>query len=79
MNHRVDVCPTGGEAHGPLVGLTGNPHWGFHCPNQDHDGRPQTHPAGPAPSTRSFFTTAEVVAAAAAAKAKPEPEAAVAT
>lgn len=60
----TNVCPTGGPAHGPLVGLAANPRWGFHCPHQDHDGRPKTHPDGEAPSTRHNFTTAEVDAAA---------------
>lgn len=52
-------CPVD-PAHGNVIAWTGHPRWGWRCPHQDHDGRPHGHPLGPAPVTRSFFTTAEV-------------------
>jgi len=33
---------------------------GFYCPHQTHDGRPTTHPEGPAAQTKAFFTDAEI-------------------
>lgn len=32
----------------------------WHCPDQEHDGRPATHPLGYLPISRTFFTEAEV-------------------
>lgn len=42
-------CPTD-PSHGPLVDVDGRPY----CRNQAHDGRPKTHPLGPAPSSAPF-------------------------
>lgn len=50
------VCPDSPE-HGPLTEVDGR----MRCVHQSHDGRPKTHPLGPAPVTKSVFTLAEVL------------------
>lgn len=52
-------CPDG---HGPLRDVEG----ALWCSAQDHDGRPKTHPLGPFPATRSWFTLADLAAVEAA-------------
>lgn len=42
------TCPT--EGHGPLVDLDGR----LYCSNQEHDGRPASHPLGFTPRTSPF-------------------------
>lgn len=49
-------CPAD-PAHGSL--LAAKDGGGWYCAHHAHDGRPATHPAGPAPATRRFFTTEE--------------------
>lgn len=51
-------CPTGGEAHGPLLAIRGVDGW--MCVHADHNGRPKSHPDGAAPETRRVFTMAEI-------------------
>src|SRR3989304_2177045 len=56
--HRRPVCPAN-PTHGAVLDWPTD-RWGFHCPHQDHDGRPKAHPYGPSAPTRAFFTTTEV-------------------
>jgi hypothetical protein len=55
-------CPAD-HTHGPVLPVkdAASP-WGWHCPHSAHDGRLRSHPSGPAPRSRSHFTTAEVEA-----------------
>lgn len=43
------ACPTDPD-HGAVLDLDGR----TYCPNQAHDGRPKTHPDGPAPQSSPF-------------------------
>lgn len=52
------ICPAD-PSHGRLLDI-GNR---LRCVHADHDGRPRSHPKGPAPATRAVFTLAEVEAA----------------
>lgn len=49
-------CPVDPN-HGPLTDIDGR----LYCRNQAHDGRPKTHPAGPAPRTSPFPDNAPAV------------------
>lgn len=54
------ICPANPD-HGNVFALSmpdGSTVW--HCPHNDHSGRPKSHPAGAAPYTRSSFTLNEV-------------------
>lgn len=49
------VCP---QHQMPLAEVSGTDR--LYCPNQEHDGRPASHPEGSAPRTRAFFTLADL-------------------
>lgn len=51
------LCPAN-PGHGPLIAIEGVV--GFVCINQEHDGRPLTHPLGEAPQTRSRWSLDEL-------------------
>lgn len=55
---RQPLCPID-SAHGRVLDWP-TARWGYHCPAQEHDGRPEGHPDGPLSPTPAFFTTAQV-------------------
>ena len=57
MNMNRPYCAV--EGHGPLIDIEGR----LWCPHQSHDGRPPSHPDGPAPATNAWADAPEPVEA----------------